>query len=142
VADHVSKFLQILDEYPLCDRFPELSKYRTLAELGMLSHDIAFGLLIQLQDVIEDQHDFPNLLHRAPTASQLYSEGGPQVSVGHLMESAEGEQLECRIKLDRPRHILAAGATGGGKTTLLRSLILKVDSLNERRTKTNQSDSD
>lgn len=130
---YISKLLRVLDEYALCDQYPELAQYQMLAEMGTLSESAAKAILIQLQEVIEYQKDFPNLLHRPPTEEQLYADGRPDVEIGEL---TEGEQLRFGIKFfDRPRHILAAGATGSGKTTFFRTLILAVNKLNEKQTK-------
>jgi len=130
---YVSKLLRALNEYGLCDRYPELAQYRMLAEMGHLSESAAQGLLIQLQEIIEHYTDFPNRLHRTPTEEQLYVKGRPDVEIGTLTED---DQLRFGIKLlDRPRQVLAAGATGSGKTTFFRTLIFGVNDLNEKRTK-------
>ena len=130
---YVSKLLRVLNEYQLCDHYPQLAQYRMLAEMGHLSDSIAKAILIQLQEVIEHYKDFPNRLHRTPTEEQLYVKGRPDVEIGTLTED---EQLRFGIKLlNRPRQVLAAGATGSGKTTLFRTLIFGVNDLNEKRTK-------
>lgn len=133
MPNYVSMLLHLLEKYSLCDRHPELDTYQMLAQMGQLSQSIARGILIQIQEVIEHYKDFPCHLHRTPTKEQLYANGMPDVEVGELVED---DQLRFGIKfLDRPRHILAAGATGSGKTTLFRTLILAVNDLNEKRTK-------
>jgi len=139
MPNYISMLLNLFEEYSLCDRHPELATYQMLAQMGQLSQNVARGILIQIQDLVEHYKDFPCHLHRSPTREQLYADGMPDVEVGTL---AEDEQLRYGIKcLDRPRHILAAGATGSGKTTLFRTLILAVESLNEKQTKqTHKSD--
>ena len=137
--DHVSILLRVLAEYSLCDRFPELATYEMLAQIGQLSQSTARAVLLQIQDVIEYYEDFPCCLHRPPTEEQLYTQGRPDICIGHLVE---GTQLPYGIKFsDRPRHVLAAGATGSGKTTLFRVIMLAVEALNdEREQQANQSD--
>jgi hypothetical protein len=136
----VAQFLEQLRASGLADRDPTLVPYQKLAEAGMLPPGIAKCLLIRHHEQFERQKDFPNLLHRPPTHEQLYADGKPDVEVGSLIE---GEQLRFGIRLcDKPRHVLAAGATGGGKTTLIRNLILGIEALNERneRQETDPSD--
>jgi Cdc6-like AAA superfamily ATPase len=131
MPNYVSMLLKSFEEHSLCDRHPELTTYQMLAQMGKLSQNVARGILIQIQDLIEHYKDFPCHLHRVPTRDQLYADGMPDVEVGSLDED---EQLRFGIKfLDRPRHILAAGATGSGKTTLFRTLIMEVNKLNEKR---------
>jgi len=134
----VAQLLAVLQTYGLADRDPQLAQYQMLAESGMLSPGMAKCILIDLQERVEKQKDFPTPLHRPPTREQLYADGRPDVEVGNLVES---EQLRFGIRLrDRPRHILAAGATGSGKTTLLRALICGIEALNEQQ-EAAQSDS-
>ena len=131
MPNYISMLLRYFEEYSLCDRHPELATYQMLAQMGQLSQGAARGILIQIQDLIEHYKDFPYLLHRAPTFDQLYADGEPDVEVGVLDED---EQLRFGIKfLDRPRHVLVAGTTGSGKTTLFRTLILSVNKLNEQQ---------
>ena len=141
MPDYVAMLLRTLAEYGLCDRFPELTTYQMLAQIGQLSQSTARAVLIQIQDPIEHYKDFPCFLHRPPTEEQLYVQGKPDIQVGKLVE---GEQLLYGLKFrDRPRHLLATGATGGGKTTLFRGIMLAVEALNdEREQQTNQPDRD
>lgn len=131
MSDYVSILLGVLAEYNLCDRHPELATYQMLAQVGQLSQSTARAVLMQIQDVLEHYKDFPCHLHRPPTEDQLYVQGKPDIEVGTLVE---GDQLRYGLRfLDRPRHVLAVGATGGGKTTLFRRMMIAVEALNDER---------
>jgi len=102
-----------------------------MAEHGMLSEDDAEIHLCQIQALIETQKDFPNLLHRIPTEEQYGAAGTPDIPLGFL---AEEPTLPFGLRmLDRPRHVLVAGATGSGKTTAIRLIIRGIDQLNQQR---------
>lgn len=140
MPNYVSMLLHELAEYGLCDRHPELATYVMLAQLGQLSQSTAKAVLIHIQELIEHYKDFPCRLHRPPTEEQLYVHGKPDIRVAKLVE---GEQLPYYLKVKKPLHLLATGATGGGKTTLFRGMMLAVEDLNnEREQQTNQPDRD
>ena len=134
-----AQLYHLIKSYALADRNPEFAQLELMLQRGLISEGMAKAFLYRVQDSIDEQIDFPCPLHRAPTAEQLYAEGKPDVEIGSL---AEGDQLRYGIRLlDRPRHILAAGPSGVGKTTLFRVLIAGVERLNEEIEKeTDQSD--
>jgi hypothetical protein len=124
---HVQTLLQLFHEFPLCQKHPELTPYYQLALSGMLSDGMAKAILVQLQDTVNHSIDFPNFLHRIPTEEQLYAGGKPNVEVGCLVEDPK---IRVGFILDRPSHVLCSGSTGGGKSTLIRRIILEVEALN------------
>jgi hypothetical protein len=128
MPNYIAMLLAALEAYALCDRYPELDEYRMLAQMGLLSQDQAQLLLYQLQDVVEHLRDFPNTLHRSPAEGQLFEQGRPDITVGHLVED---EQIRIGLRLGgKVPHVLAAGSTGSGKTSLFRVIIDRVESLN------------
>ena len=133
MTNYVATLLKVLDGYGLCDRRPELVQYILLAQCGQLSQDMAKALLFQVQEIAEELEDFPCLLHRAPTADQLFSEGPPDFEFFSLVEGEDNLRYGLRLT-DRVRHALIAGSTGSGKTTAIRNIIFKIDALNKTRT--------
>ena len=124
----VNELLRTIQAYHLDDRHPDdLDNIVFMAEQGMLNDDQARAYLIMMQDWIEEQKRRPNLLPRAPDAEEL---GTFDVEVADL---AERQDLRAGIRFrDRPRHILAAGATGFGKSTLVRAIVYGIDQWNKR----------
>ena len=131
MVSYVAMLLRAIREYRLVDRYPELAQYEMLADMGRLSERMARAILSQLQDIIEHCRDFPSFLHRAPAEEQLMA-GGP-ADIEFLTLAEGNEKLRYGIKLlDRVRHVLVAGATGSGKTTVIRNIIFGVHEHNLR----------
>ena len=65
--------------------------------------------MYQVQEIIRYMEDYPNFLHRPPTAEQLYAEGKPDIEVGTLIEG-DGLRFGLKLKGSIP-HLLAAGAS-------------------------------
>jgi hypothetical protein len=126
---HRSELVAKINRYRLDHRDQYWEDMRLLAERGMLSEQMCKGLLYQLEAPIEKQKDFPNYLHHAPSASQLHSNGAPDVRLGTLVESSD---VVFGIRFDMPLHIIIAGVTGFGKTTAARSLQKGVHNYNQR----------
>lgn len=118
-----------IEQYYLDQRDSFWEDIRLLAERGTLSEQTCKGLLYQIETPIEKQKDFPNYLHRVPTANQLYAHGPPDVRLGILVESPD---LIFGINFDSPLHIIIAGVTGFGKTTAARALQQGVYLYNQR----------
>ena len=128
IGSFARRLIATIDAYGLADRYPELRYYRELAARGRLSEGIAKALLTSLQSLVEEQEDFPNLLHRSPTTELLYAVGPPDVELGSLIE---GEQPRFGIRLlDRPRFVICAGSTGSGKTNSIRKALTGVHAMN------------
>lgn len=121
----IQRLIEVIVRYRLDDRFPDWADYRALAEQGLLSESLAAMLLWQTEPYVAQQIDYPNLLHRPPTAEQLRDAGKPDFEVGELVESP-GLRVGLRI-VSQVGHVLVAGQTGGGKTTDLRTVIAGVD---------------
>lgn len=132
MTDYVRMLLEVMDRYRFCEHYPELAPYQSLAEMGKLSPDGARIILYQLQHIIDEATDFPNYLHRPPSEEQFYAKGQPTIRVGQLVE---GDELPVGIRLrGRVPHVLAAGMTGGGKTSLFRVMIDQVEAINAQAT--------
>ena len=126
---HVQELRRVIDVYGLADRYPdELSHVVFMLQQGMLSDDEAMAYLIMIQDLIEELDRRPNLLPMAAGEDEI---GTFDIELGELIERP-GVRVGIRL-LDRPRHVLVSGATGAGKSVLLRSIILRVDQLNRGR---------
>jgi chromosomal replication initiation ATPase DnaA len=126
----VAELIATIKYYHLDEHDDQVADILFMAEQGMLSESMAKAYLFSLQDAIEHAKDFPNFLHRPPTQEQLDARGKPDIEVGTLVE---GEQARCGIRLKgRVPHILAAGSTGSGKSTLMRAMIHRIEELNVR----------
>ena len=108
-----------IEQYQLDQRDPYWETIRLVAERGMLSEQISKGLLYEIESPIQHQKDFPNYTHRIPTPDQFYVDGTPDVRLGALLENPD---LAFGLRFDLPLHIVVAGTTGFGKTTLNRVL--------------------
>ena len=131
MPDYVKMLLAIIAHFALSDRYPQLATYQLMAQMGTLSQDMAKGLLFSLQGAVDQLADFPCFLHRPPTAEQLYANGPADLEFLTLVESGEGLRYGLKL-LDRPRHVIVVGATGAGKTTVIRNIILKIDAHNRQ----------
>jgi len=124
-TNYIQTLLTVFANYDLIRQYPELIPYQQLAATGKLSEGMAKAILVQLQPVIDNAIDFPNFLHRDPTEQQLYAKGKYDVEVGHLVGDPK-IRIGLRL-LDKPHHVLAIGATGSGKSTLIRRIIIGVE---------------
>ena len=132
-APNARQYLDLLSAYRLADRDPKFAQHAMLVASGRLSEGMVRGLLWEAQEFIEHLTDHPCYLHRPPsTAEELYANGRADVEFFTLIESEEGLRYGLRL-LDRPRHFLVAGATGSGKTTAIRAIIMSVHALNQHR---------
>lgn len=124
---YVQKLLRLIHAYHLDDRHPdELASVLFMAEHGLLTDDQARAWLLRIQPWIDELERKPNLLPRAPDADEL---GTFDIEIGELVERP-GTRVGIRL-LDRPRHFLVSGATGSGKTNILRIIIHGIDRLNK-----------
>ena len=128
---YVAMLLRVFREYRLTDRYPQLAQYEMLAEMGRLSESMAKAILSQLEPIIDDLYDYPVHLHRPPTGEQLHANGKADIEFLTLQEGEEEVRYGIKL-LDRPRFLVAAGATGSGKTTALRNIAIRVDELNAK----------
>lgn len=136
MGQSLDTLLDAIAKYNL-DRFEEGEQILQLAELGRVSEHQARAYLIHLEDLIQQQIDFPNVLHRPPDPDELHADGSPDILLGEI---ENGTEFGLRI-VDRPRHVLCAGTTGSGKTTCIRNIILRIEELNrESQQETNLTD--
>ncbi|HML74403.1 MAG TPA: DUF87 domain-containing protein [Anaerohalosphaeraceae bacterium] len=127
-SNYVQILLHVINRYNLTVQYPELAVYQVQATSGKLSEGMAKAILVQLQSIIDHAIDFPNYLHRDPTEQQLYAKGKYDIEIGSLVNDPL-----IRIGLryqDKPRHVLSVGATGAGKSTLIRRIIIEVEKAN------------
>ena len=122
---------QLITAYRLDSRSSEFAQLKMAIERGMISEAIAKAYMAGVQQAVDQLDVFPVNLMRVPSREELYAAGKPDVELGHLMEGEDGVRFGLRL-LDRPRHVLIAGATGSGKSTALRNIIINVDRIGRR----------
>lgn len=110
--------IRAIREHGLHERSTALANLLEAAETGVLSDQLCVGWLQQLQGAIREQRVRPNLLSKPPDEEQLYADGRPDIELGTLSDT-DGLRFGINFK-SRPRHLLAVGSTGSGKTTALR----------------------
>lgn len=124
-ARYTSALWRKITEYNLDAFHPELAEIKFHLEQGLVSEDIARLLLLQIEDVVQDALDHPNVLHRPPSQAELYPNGPPDVEVGSLVHAPD-VRFGLRFS-DRPRGVLISGNSGSGKTTLERIIFTRTD---------------
>lgn len=123
------ELMEKIELYRLDQRDPYWEDMRSLAEHGTLSEQMCKGLLYQLEPLIKNQKDFPNLLHRVPDETELHADGKPDIELGHLVEKPE---LRFGLRLsDRVRNVVLAGSAGSGKTVTIRNICFKIHEYNQ-----------
>jgi hypothetical protein len=135
--DYKSALLQLIAKYRLDEKYPYWRRVTLLLERGALSEPTCKALLHNAENAAQDQEDYPDHLHRLPSAEQLYVAGEPQVRLGTALEDPS---LIIGVRFDRPLHIVVAGCTGFGKTTLVRILLRAVHEYNNASSKTHLDD--
>ena len=106
-------------QYGLDQRSLYWKNIKDAVQKNMLDDDMGELLLFQMEPDVQQQIDYPDYLHRVPTPEQLYAQGMPEVRLGYIKENPE---LIFGIRFDMPLHMIVAGLTGFGKTTLMRTL--------------------
>lgn len=109
---------QLIDRYHLANRHEDIATYQQMIELDMMSEPLAKNLVRTMQPLVEAQKRCPNLLPAPPTADDL---GSFDLEFGDAIERS-GIRAGFNVS-DRPRHVIASGSTGFGKTIFLRSLL-------------------
>jgi hypothetical protein len=125
---HISALQRLLAQYSLHEKSSYWQTVKLLLERGRLSNQACRALLDAAEEAARQQEDFPDFLHRLPTAAQLYAAGEPQVRLGTALEDPS---LIIGVRFDRPLHIVVAGCTGFGKTTVVRVLLRAIHEYNQ-----------
>jgi hypothetical protein len=126
-TDYRSVLEQIIVRHGLDEKRPYWASVQRLIERRKLSHATCKALLTAAERAVQELEDYPDHLHRTPTAEQLYAGGEPQVRLGTLLSD---ESLVVGIRFDRPLHIVVAGTTGFGKTTIIRAMLKAIHEFN------------
>ena len=105
------------------DRFPRGKMIATRLQMTPVSEDEAYGFLMFLSPLIDQQMNNPNLLHPAPDEQQLEKLGRPDIE---FLTLENGLRAGLKVS-DGPRHIACFGRTGSGKTTCIRKIIELID---------------
>ena len=117
-----NQFIRLVKEYRLDDRYPNIKKKVKMIEMGILSDSVIKILISRVQPLIEKQRRCFNPLPMAPSKEELPDY---DIEVGNLVENPD-VRIGIRFK-ERPHHIIASGATGSGKSNLLRVIIHGLD---------------
>ncbi|MBL1216576.1 MAG: ATP-binding protein [Planctomycetes bacterium] len=127
---HTQQLWQLITQYNLDARHPELARAKRLIELDLLHNDFARDLLLQVDPLVQNAIDHPNVLKRPPEEDEIYPDGPPDLSIGHLVDRPD---VRFGLKIhDRPRSVLISGNSGSGKTTAILAIIRGVDEYNRR----------
>lgn len=118
MGPYATQFIKLVKELRLDDRNPEIDSMVKQIEMGLIPENVIKTCIPCLEPEIEKQKRCFNPLGKAPTQEEL---GKFDIEIGTLIER-EGVRIGIRF-MDRPRHMIAAGATGSGKTNLLRVTI-------------------
>lgn len=123
---YLQQLLALAREYGL-DRYEQVRSILARAECGSLAEWQAKAYLPALAPLIEQQIKLPTrFLPTPPEQDELLADGPFDIEIGTLSENG----LRVGIHLLRKvRHILIAGATGTGKTVMLRNLIVAIRKL-------------
>lgn len=119
MGPHASQLLRRIREFRLDDRIPSAAQLRARIEHGRLQEWQAQRYMPWVDALVQEFIDHPNLLHRPPTAEEFHADAQPDIEFASLCEA----DVRCGIRLlDGPRHVIAAGHTGSGKTTAMRGI--------------------
>jgi hypothetical protein len=126
MSQETTTLYTLITRYRLHWRHPkELGPVLRKIEKDRLRPDQARRWLKKIKPWVEEQQRCFNPFPPAPDQEEL---GRFDIEVGHLTENP-GVRVGVRL-LDRPRHLIAAGGTGSGKSNLLRRLIVGLDAIN------------
>ncbi|MDI6451604.1 hypothetical protein [Anaerobaca lacustris] len=124
---HAQQLYRIIQTYRLADRDPRYGQYLQMLERGQITDLMAQALLHQARQFVEYLRVHPNLLMKSPSQDQLNETGPPDFE---FMTLEEGARCRYGIRLtDRPRHLLATGQSGAGKTSTLRAIVRGIDGM-------------
>jgi len=126
--EHKSTLEQLIAQHGLDENSSYWRRIKLCLERGMLTDAPCKALLIAAERAIQHQQDYPEHLHRPPTAEQLHAAGEPHVRLGTLLDDTS---LIVGVRFDRPLHVVVAGCTGFGKTTLVRTLLKTIHEFNQ-----------
>jgi hypothetical protein len=129
MGSYAAQLYKIIVGYGL-DRHEQFAQLKAMLERRQISEGVARAYLHGIQPYVDEAIDFPNLLHRPPTAEQLYSQGHPESEFLTLVDSEQ--QLRYGIRLRKPRHTIIIGSTGSAKTCGGRRHIFNVHEYSQR----------
>jgi len=127
MTNPMQELKQMILTYRLADRDPRYDQYLKMIDAGQITNLMAQALLHRARHYVEYLRVRPNLLAKSPSQDQLCETASPDFE---FMTLEEGAQCRYGIRLaDRPRHMLAAGQSGAGKTTTLRVVVRGIDGM-------------
>lgn len=116
---------ELIKHHRLNWRHPELERIVRKIERDKMRPQEAKRWLRKIRPWVEQQERCFNPFPPAPSQEEL---GHFDIEVGELTEKP-GVRVGVRV-LDRPRHVVAAGFTGTGKSNLLRKIIDGLNTIN------------
>ena len=116
MGTNAQELWDLIHQWNLSDREQQFAQLLVMLRQNMVSEGVAKMLLAHVQQYIDDLRDFPNRLHRPPTAEQWYVQGRPHIELGSLVE-APG--LRFGLQVLGAQHLGVSGETRSGKTVLL-----------------------
>ena len=128
-TSYTKQLYRTIKHYRLDNNDDELAQACYLIEHNLMTERVARALMFSIELSVQDAIDFPNVLHRPPTAEQLDADGPPDIELGHLIDAPD-LRFGVRVK-DEARSILLAGNAGSGKTTATLNTVRGVHQLNE-----------
>ena len=121
----VNTLYRLIKKYRLDCRHPrELDRVVKRIEDGRMRPQQAKRWLKKIRPWIRQQEMCFNPFGPAPDQETL---GTFDIELGELVENPG---VRVGLRLDRPRHLMVAGATGAGKSNVLRKLIDGIDAIN------------
>lgn len=127
-GEYAKQLWELIVEYRLDDRYDELAFVRFQIEQGKISEGLAKGYLYQVDQIVQQQIDFPNYLHAPPAPEQFCADGEYDIPFGSLVER---DGLKVGIRSSGAAHSIFAGTTEAGKTTSIRSGIHQIHRFNQ-----------
>lgn len=124
---YIAEALQLIRSYGL-DRYREVAEFEVQLENGWPGEALAKASLPWLDEYVEREERCRNLLPKVPDEDELPDF---DVEIGELVENP-GVRVGLRFT-DSPRHVMISGATGFGKTVMLRRIVNGMDA-HARRT--------
>ena len=124
--DYQTELIRRIIQYGF-DRDLYWERIKLKCQRGWISAGMARTLYLKLEKMIQERIDFPNFLHRPPTAEQFHGQCPPDIRVGAL---AERPEIEFGLRFDGPVFVLISGLSGFGKTTAIRTILKGIHEYN------------
>ena len=129
MGNHIRQCLQLIHQFNLDARNPDVAQLKALLEQGRITDGMARVYLDWLLGMAQGVDACRLLLPRPPRPEEWEVLDKPDVTFGNLVETP-GQQFG--IRLEGGQHSAVIGQTGAGKTIALRRIIQSVEDWNAR----------